>query len=157
MDFSQYPNFTSFLNRPILAIDYGKKTTGLAKFCPGIDPFPLIIGGISYKSDLDLIQEIKKVLDEEMIEVIVLGLPLMPDGKESRFSSRVKQFGNELENAVKNIPILYQDESYSSQEAKERMKNSPRYNFQIQEEHIDELSASIILEFFIKGSPTEKP
>ena len=43
-----------------------------------------------------------------------------------------------------------QDETLTSQEAKDRMQNSPEYNFQIDVNRIDALSAQIILEDFLK-------
>lgn len=151
MDLSQYPNFKRFSGKNILAVDYGTKVTGTATFCPGRDPFPLLCTSIVYKSDQQVITELSQIVDDEGIDVLVLGLPLFTDGKESEMTQRVRKFGEELQTAISSIEFYLQDETLTSYEAEDRMKNSPEFNFKVDMKKIDMVAASIILEDFIKS------
>lgn len=150
MSFSNYKNFEIYKGKSILAVDYGTKVTGLAQFCPGREPFPSPFGKIIYKSDEQVVAEIQQIVDDEVIDIIVLGLPTYEDGNQSEMTKRVKAFGLILETNIKNIQLKYQDETYSTYSAKERMMNSPQYNFQVDPKKLDAVAASIILEDFIR-------
>jgi putative Holliday junction resolvase len=50
------------------------------------------------------------------------------------------------------MEVYEQDETLSTQDAKNRMLNSPKYNFKIDLQKIDALSAAIILEDFMQNS-----
>lgn len=132
----------------ILAIDYGTKVVGLASFAMGRDPYPLCFGRIIYESDEQVIQEIKSHIDENAFDFLVLGLPLFTDGTESEMTKTVREFAKKLEEQT-SLPLQLQDETLSSYEAEDRMKNSPQYNFKVDPKKIDELAASIILEDFL--------
>lgn len=139
----------NFTNKTILAIDYGTKVTGLATYTVDRDPFPLPFGRINYHSDDQLVTDILKVIDEECVDVLLLGLPLFTDGTESEMTKVVRLFGSLLEQRS-SLPLHFQDETLTTFEAQERMKNSPRYNFKVNLKEIDALAASIILEDFMK-------
>ena len=149
IDFENYPNFNKFKGINILAIDYGTKVTGLAQFCPGREPYPQPRGRIIFKSDEQLIEELKAFIEEDFIEILVLGLPLYLDGNESEMTKTVRAFGKKLEKSFDKLQIVLQDETLSSNAAKERMMSSPRYNFKVDPKKIDEVAATIILEDFM--------
>lgn len=144
---SNMDNITKFSGKVVLGIDYGKKVTGTALFCPNRDPFPVPATGIPYASDQQLENELRAIIDDEAVEVVVLGLPLHADGNESDMSTTVRAFGAQIKASLK-IEVHYQDESLTSYEAKQRMQNSPQYNFKIQWDKVDSLAAAIILEDF---------
>ncbi len=135
----------------ILAIDYGRKFTGLAMFRPGDDPFPLPWGRIAYQSDEQLMQELALIIDDEFVDILVIGIPFFTDGKESTMTKTIKAFVDQCRRKF-SIPIYAIDETLTTFEAEERMKNDPRYNFKVDLTKIDELSATIILEEFVKDS-----
>jgi len=152
MSYHHYPNYKKHLNQRILGLDYGEKVIGLASFCPGQEPFPLPYGKIENKNLNYVFEELNKVVQSESIEIFVLGLPLYLDGKESSMTKTVKKFAHDLNQKFPTIILYYQDETLSSFEAEERMKNSPRYQFKLDPKSIDALSASIILEDFMRKS-----
>lgn len=135
----------------VLAIDYGQKYTGIATHRVSIDPMIIPYGRIKYESDEQLAAEILDIIEEEFIEVLVLGIPLFTDGKESTMTKTIKQFAQKLESKV-SIPMFLQDETLSTMEAEDRMKNDPRYNFQVDYSKIDAVAATIILEDFLNRS-----
>ncbi len=132
----------------ILAVDYGTKTTGLAIFAPG-DPYPRPYDTVAYRSDDQLIVAIKQVVADERVSVIVLGMPRFLDNRPSSMTARVEAFSAKLEKALAPLPLFRQDEALSTAEARERMRQSARYNFKVDPGRIDELAASIILEDFL--------
>jgi putative Holliday junction resolvase len=143
------PNF-DFKGKKILAIDYGEKVTGLAYFFEGVDLFPYSFGKIIMKDQTHFLGEIQKIVKSEEIDAVVLGVPTFLDGKESRNTLKIKKIGQSLIQLLRPIPVFFQDETLSTREAMSRMQSSPRYNFKIDYEKIDEVSAIIILEDFIR-------
>lgn len=131
-----------------LGIDFGSKVIGLALFCPRRDPFILLHGKIIVQSEQQVLDEISQVVSDESVEIIVLGLPLFTDGKESQMTKKVKFFGQKLQAKLQQVELFYQDETLTTYEAQERMKNSPKFNFKVDPKQIDSLCASVILEDF---------
>jgi putative Holliday junction resolvase len=134
----------------ILAVDYGTKAVGLALFSPGKDPYPLPYTRLTYKSDTALLRDLLRVVREESVAAVVLGVPRLLDGTETTMTRKIRAFGEKLAAALKPAPLYWQDESLSSFEAEERMKSSARYNFKVDPRQIDALAAAIILEDFLE-------
>jgi putative holliday junction resolvase len=151
VNFEDFPNYTKLNHKNILAIDYGTKETGLASYCPGRDPYPTPYGRIIYKNDKQLIDELEEIINNEAIDVLVLGIPHFLDGKESRMTKKIQSFGVRLERHFHRLEVFRQDETLSSKEAEERMKSSPQYNFKVDPKQIDAVAASIILEDFMRS------
>jgi putative holliday junction resolvase len=138
-------------HKVVLALDYGEKVTGLAKYQIGRDPFPYPYGRLFSSNPVTFQKELKKVLADEDVEIVVLGLPTFLDGKESTMTQKIKNVGLTLQSFLPPSTLFFfQDETLSTFEAQERMRNSPRYNFKVCPQEIDALSACIILEDFLK-------
>jgi putative Holliday junction resolvase len=152
-----YPNYRKFLGKSILAIDYGTQVAGLATYTPGRDPYPLPYGKIENRGDKELCDDIRRVISDEGIDIMVLGLPLFLDGKETEMSKKVVKFKDLLKGEFPKTEIYLQDEGLTTSEAKDRMMNSPQYNFKVDPKKLDALAASIILEDFIKSELTNQP
>jgi putative Holliday junction resolvase len=150
-DFSHYPRYQQFLSKRILSIDFGTKVIGTAMYCPGRDPFPYAAEKIIYKSHSDSIKSLLTIISNEDIEVVVIGIPYFLDGKESSNTVNVRNFGQELKSALNTQEFFEQDETLTTKAAEERMLNSPEFNFKIDPTKIDCVSATIILEDFIRG------
>jgi putative Holliday junction resolvase len=151
LDFSTYKRFKTFEGKTILAIDFGFKVTGTALFCPGRDPFPYIAEKIIFKSQADTITALKKIVDDEGVDVLVLGVPYFLDGKESETTKLIKNFGELVRQNFPMLEFYEQDETLTTKAAEERMMNSPQFNFKIDMTMIDCVAATIILEDFIRG------
>ena len=138
----------------ILAIDFGEKVIGLATYCVNRDPFPTPYGRIINKGLETVRRELKQVIDDECIDKIVIGVPRLTDGKETQSTERARQFLHWVSEQF-SLEVFEQDETLSTFEATERMKNSPRYNFTVDLTQIDAVSASIILEDFIRRNKAQ--
>lgn len=144
-------NIVNLENKHILGLDYGRKFTGIGTYKYKNDPFPLMWGRIPYKSDQQLIESIQQIIDDEFIDIIILGVPYFTDGSESKMTKEIKAFGLILEEKTQ-IKVLTVDETLTTYEAEERMKNSPQYNFKVDYNKIDALCATIIIDEFIKNN-----
>lgn len=148
---TQSSNFKHFSGKRILAIDYGTKNIGTAIFTPASDPFPLELEVISNTDRPSTLKKINDLIVNEGVDVIVIGLPHHKDGNRSEMTELVDQFARELKSLNPKMPHYFQDETLSSTEAQERMKNSPKYNFKVDLSRVDLVAATIILEDFINN------
>ncbi len=138
----------------ILALDFGEKFIGVASFCVNRDPFPSPYGRIANTSSDAVVKELQKIIQDEMIEILVIGLPHLLDGKKTSTTTKAEGFIQFIKEHF-SLPIEEQDETLSTFEAESRMKNSPRYNFKVDMKQIDAVAASIILEDFIRRKKRE--
>lgn len=135
--------------KTILAMDFGEKFIGVGTYCVNRDPFPIPYGRIANKSPEQVIKELKKIVDDECIDVIVIGVPHLTDGKTTKMTEKARAFLQLIREQF-TLPVEEQDETLSTFEAESRMKNSARYNFAIDLQQIDAVAASVILEDFIR-------
>lgn len=139
--------------KTILSMDYGERFIGLATYCVNRDPFPTPYGRIANLGEEKVIQELKQIIENECIDLIVIGLPHLTDGKKTSTTAKAQAFIHFISNHF-SLPIEEQDETLSTFEAESRMKNSPRYNFQVNLREIDAVAACVILEDFIRRNKT---
>ncbi len=133
----------------VMSLDYGGKFIGVATYCINRDPYPTPYGRIANKGEEFVLKEIKKLIDDECVDLLVVGVPYLLDGQATPQTQKVVEFTQRLGAAI-SLPIHTQDETLSTFEAESRMKNSPQYNFQVDYSHIDAVAASVILEDFIR-------
>ncbi len=135
--------------KTLLAMDFGEKFIGVATFCVNRDPYPTPYGRIQNINEQHVYIELKKIINDESIDIMIIGVPHLLDGKQTKMTLKAQAFIN---NIVKQftLPVYEQDETLSTFEAESRMKNSPQYNFQVDLKKIDAVAASVILEDFIR-------
>ena len=139
----------------ILGIDYGDFTIGLAIHDAKTNftyPFKTIYRdkpNILRKS----IREIVSIIDSEKIDEVVVGLPLNVDGTEGERVDKVKNFCKMLNNKIDNeniaITINFQDERFSTLEAREILREHGIKKSE-EKKYIDQVAAEIILGDYIK-------
>ena len=132
----------------ILAIDYGKKRTGLAV----TDPLQIIAGGLATVATAELFQYLNDYIAREPVERIVIGEPRQPNGQPSENLQRVQQFVNRWKKARPDVPIEFFDERFTSVLAHQAMldgglKKKARQNKAL----VDEISATIILQDYMRA------
>lgn len=119
-----------------LGIDYGLKKVGLS-ISEGLTASPLKVLDIG--SLKDALEKIKRVIKEEKIEAVVIG---MPESGTSRNS--VKKFIGEI---CKYATVIEFEETLSSIEAKKTMINLGKGEKERKKE--DAYSATIILQNYL--------
>jgi putative Holliday junction resolvase len=128
----------------IAAIDYGLKRIGLA--LSDINkrialPLGTVEGG--KKS----IQNIAKSLPLKEVEQIVIGLPLLMNGKKGDMADAVERFGKALEEAL-GIQVIFVDERLSSKMADANLRELS-LNRKKRTEKIDTVAATMLLQTYL--------
>ena len=131
----------------ILAIDYGTKRTGIAVS----DPLQIIAGGLDTLPTGEVLDFLKSYLATEDVEIIVVGEPMYPDGNPAQIAHLVKGFVRQLKTAFPQVEIAMQDERFSSEEAKEVIRQSGAGRKKRRDKAlVDKVSAAIILQNFME-------
>lgn len=132
----------------IFAIDYGTKKTGLAVS----DPLQIIATGLDTIPTSELLGFIDQYLKKEEVETIVLGEPLYPDGNPAQIHHLVVGLKRKLEKLYPQIPVVFQDERYTSEEAKEIIRNSGVKKKKRRDKSlVDKVSAILILQDYMES------
>lgn len=133
----------------LLAIDYGKKRTGIAV----TDPSQIIAQGLTTVDTPQLMAFLKDYVRCEPVERFVLGLPMQPNGQASENLARVQTFAQKLQKALPDIPVDFYDERYTSVLAHQAILQSGVGKKRRQQDKglVDEVSACIILQSYMES------
>ena len=93
----------------VLAIDYGKKRTGVAV----TDPLQLIANGLTTVSTSSVMDFIVSYVRQEHVERIVVGQPKQANGEDSENMGRINSFVRCLHERLPEIPVEFFDERYT--------------------------------------------
>lgn len=137
----------------ILAIDYGRKRTGIAV----TDILQLIANGLTTVPTHQLLDFLKTYMSKEPVECIVVGLPKKMDGQLSENERNIRPFVAKLRELYPTIPVVYYDERFTSVLAHQAMldgglKRKDRQNKAL----VDEISATIILQSYMESRTINK-
>lgn len=130
----------------ILALDVGKKRTGLAQS----DPMLTIASPIGAYGTPAIFEKIASIQKDSEIIRFILGYPLHINGDEGESVHMVKSFAGELKKMFPDIEIIYADERYSSFLAEQTIINSGAKKKKRQDKGlVDAVAASIILQTYL--------
>ena len=133
----------------ILAIDYGRKRTGLAVS----DPLQIVAGGLATVPTSGLMDYLRDYIRREPVEKVVIGEPLQPDGRPSENHQRVMQFVALWKRQVPQVPIVTYDERFTSVLAHQAMLDGGLHKKARQNKAlVDQISATIILEDYMRSA-----
>lgn len=131
----------------ILALDFGTKLIGYAiSDADAKIAFPR--GTLANKSETKLLKELQKIIAEEKICKIILGVPLGEDNEETDVSKRIRGFGSRLTRKLK-LPVEYVDEFGSSKEA---LGKIPFKKYRRKKGETDSIAAQIILQRYLDAN-----
>jgi putative Holliday junction resolvase len=129
-----------------LSIDFGLKRIGLAVSNPaGTMVFPLktIVRGTRQA----MFDELVRLIHEENIDAIVLGIPLGVQEEKNLTSRQVVNFRKSLERRV-DIPVHTVNEAFTTSEARVIMKKHKTREGK-DKKSLDQIAAMLILETFL--------
>lgn len=133
-------------SKTVLGIDYGQTNIGLAL---GVNNLAVPLRSINGKNWNEAISNINKVIIENKIDLIVIGLPLNANNKETQMSLEVRRFTNTLKGSTKK-QVVYVNEYLSSAQALETALESDVS--QKRRRQIDSISAAIIVKNYFESS-----
>ena len=126
-----------------LGLDVGKKRVGVA----GCDGTGLIATGITTVHRTSLAEDIKQlraIVEEREIKILVVGLPYSMDGNLGSQAKKVQKFTDKVAKAL-DLPVEYVDERLTSVEAEIQLKAQKRFSTR-NKGLIDKQAATIILQ-----------
>ncbi|MCF2594149.1 Holliday junction resolvase RuvX [Bacteroides caecigallinarum] len=132
----------------ILAIDYGRKRTGIAV----TDPMQIIASGLTTVATHELVDFIQKYVSQEKVERIIVGHPKQMNYEDSENMKNIIPFMNRIKKLLPDIPVELVDERFTSVLAHQAMltgglKKKDRQNKAL----VDEISATIILQSYLES------
>ncbi len=131
----------------ILAIDYGKKRTGIAV----TDPLQIIATGLQTINSHELIPFLKNYFISESVELIIIGLPLNLDESKTHGTVPAKNAVERLQKAFPQIPVKTVDERYTSKMAVNAMLDMGMKKKDRQVKgNVDLIAATIMLQTYME-------
>ena len=132
----------------ILAIDYGRRRTGLAV----TDPAQIIPGGLTTVATGELLKFLDDYIKRETVERVVVGWPTQTSGQPSENQQRVAEFVRAFERRHPDVPVVKQDERFTSVIAHRTMIDAGLSRKRRQDKAlVDEISATLILQQYMDG------
>ena len=132
----------------ILAIDYGRKRTGIAV----TDTLQMIANWLTTVPTHTLLAFLSDYIQKEPVERIVIGLPKQMNNEQSESMKYIEPFVRSLKKKLPDMPVEFVDERFTSVLAHRTMleaglKKKDRQNKAL----VDEISATIILQSYLEN------
>ena len=132
----------------IIAIDYGRKRTGVA----ATDSLQIIANGLATVPSGEVVKFLSDYVRKEPVDRIVVGLPKQTNNEPSENMVYVKAFVTHLQRTIPNIPVEYYDERFTSVLAHKAMLEGGLKKKKRQDKGlVDEISAVIILQSYLES------
>lgn len=132
----------------ILGIDYGRKRTGIAV----TDPLQIVANGLTTVPTHTLLDFIKKYIEQEPVEAIVIGKPTQLNGEPSESMRYIDPFIKRLQNELPQMPVILFDERFTSALAHQAMIDGGMKKKDRQDKaRVDAIAASIILNDYLQS------
>lgn len=133
----------------VVAVDYGKKRTGLAV----TDPLRIVAGPLDTVPTTELFNFLNAYVAREEVERLVLGRPTQPDGTPSENLARVEAFAARWRKVHPEIPVEFFDERFTSVLAHKYIIDGGVKKKTRREDKglVDRVSAVIILEDWMRS------
>lgn len=134
-----------------VGIDYGRKRTGVAVS----DPLGIFASALDTVQTAKIIEYLKTYAQKENVKAFVVGYPVNMNGKPSEAAADVDVFLKQLEKHFPQIPVILEDERFTSVLAHRAMidggmKKSDRRD----KNSVDKISAAIILQSWMDKKVT---
>ena len=131
----------------ILAIDYGKKRTGLAV----TDPLRIIATPLDTVLTNDLLSYLAAYVKKEPVDEFVVGMPKTLKNEDSEIAPLVRVFVEELQKIYPEKKIHLEDERFTSRMAMQAMiEGGMKKKDRQVKGNVDKISATIILQSFLR-------
>jgi putative holliday junction resolvase len=137
----------------IMAIDYGRKRTGIAV----TDELQLIANGLTTVASHDIFSFIRNYVQHEKVDAFVVGEPRQMNNQPSESLQFIIPFVNRLKKEYPDKTVEMVDERFTSKMAFQTMidaglKKKDRQN----KELVDTISATIILQSYMSWKSIRK-
>lgn len=130
-----------------MGLDYGLKRIGIAV----TDPLQIIVTSLITVETNDIFEFLKNYFKQELVEKIVIGMPVHKDGNFTHIKVNIDAFAKEFSDKWPHIAVDFGDEQFSSVQAKKIIFDSGVKKKTRQDKSlVDKVSAVIILQRYLK-------
>lgn len=124
-----------------MALDYGKKRTGIAV----TDPLQIIATGLTTVASLELRPFLNRYFQEEKVEKVIIGMPVNLDGSDTDNTKPVRDFIRLFKKDHPGVPIETVDERYTSKLAAQALVASGLRKKERQRKELLDVTAAVIM------------
>ncbi|MGN0202523.1 MAG: Holliday junction resolvase RuvX [Candidatus Cryptobacteroides sp.] len=137
----------------IIGIDYGRKRVGVAVS----DPLCIFASPMETVPGTKIIEYLKKYAQKETVSCFVVGYPMNLDNTPSEAAADVKAFLGNLKKAFPEVPVVLEDERFTSVLAHRAMiDGGMKAKDRRDKASVDRISAAIILQSYLDREKTKK-
>ncbi len=140
-----------------MGIDYGRRRIGVA-VSDATDMLATPLTTLTRRSGKrPPVARLLEIASRRRVHLVVVGLPLDPEGRESDWTAEVRSFGERLAERG-GLSVAFQDERYSSAEAEARIRSAglPRKKRE-DKARIDAGAAAVILQDWLDAQRSRTP
>ena len=135
----------------LLAIDYGRKRTGLAV----TDPLRIIATALDTVSSHNLLKYIKDYIGREPVDAFVIGMPKTLKNTDSEMAPLVRKLIEQLRKEFPGKTVFEVDERFTSSIAQRAMiEGGMKKKDRRDKGNVDKISATLILQTFMDANPS---
>lgn len=132
----------------IMAVDYGRKRTGLAV----TDPMQIIATALDTVDTSQLITYLKNYFATELVDELVIGMPKQMDNSDSEIAADVRQIKDKITQTFPGLSIKYADERFTSKIAMRAMiDGGMKKKDRRDKKNVDKISATLILQSYMEA------
>ena len=140
----------------MLGVDFGAQRIGVA-VSDGRIAVPLTI--VEHENREQDLERVAVIARERDVAAVVVGMPVLESGEEGEQARRTRRFGDALARRL-DVPVVYQDERYSSVRAEAAMADAGvtrgRAAQRGGKRGIDDAAAAVILQAYIDATPAHE-
>ncbi len=130
-----------------MAIDFGTKRVGVAV----TDSLRIIASGLTTVPNKEIYTFLKTYLEQETVEIIVVGHPQRSNGKASPIQNLIDKFVATIKKQHPTIQVTTFNEQFTSLRAKEAIfKSGAKKKKRRNKALVDTISAAIILQDYME-------
>ena len=141
--------------RRAMALDLGEKRIGVALSDASLS-LARSFSVIKRSSRLADFKKIRQIIDEQGIDLVIVGLPTLSDGQEGPKAAWARSYAGDLDNHI-NAQVRLWDESYSTIDAEKSLRDRG-VSRKKRKKKIDAVAAAFILQSYLDAlqeSPVE--
>lgn len=132
----------------ILAIDYGLKRCGIAV----TDPLQMIASPLTTLETGSLRTFLEQYVQDQEVACFVLGAPYSLSGQTQPMLIEVKKLKNRLQQIFPSIPVILEDERYTSKMAAQTLIDAGlKKKARKDKGKLDAVSAALILQSYLES------
>ena len=137
----------------LVGIDFGRKRVGVAVS----DPLGIFASALETVHSAKIIEYLKKYAEKENVVRFVVGYPVNMNGAPSQAAADVDVFLKQLAKAFPEIPVVLEDERFTSVLAHRAMiDGGMKKQDRMKKESVDKISAAIILQSYMDRTRQNK-